>query len=445
MAEGMREFVLNNGEVRRPQFKPYAFDEKYFTQRLHAQFSVDYRLSDAHFFTLTGGTDQYFRKKENFRTDLTTLEEVLQPQESDTSTFFMQMIRGAHVWNFRPRWVLQSGINFQWDWGTGKRLMDSTGGKTQNMAEYAAFSTLKWTPITHLSIEAGVRAALHTRVNIPIIPSLHMRYWLPKQAITIRASYARGFRTPDFKELYFQFVDFNHNIVGNPTLSPESAHAYQMSIDKKITRKKSTIEGEARFFWNDIQNKIELYEYKIGEGGIKIPVTDTTTLLYSYFNVEKYRTFGGNFTLKYRLDWLTLGGSVSPIAYLNPSYEQLGVAPYTLGTSAQAEASFHLSKTHTHLYTYHQWNDKQVTFYADKINGETVTVQRITSGFWNTDVVLTQGFWRDKIQLSVGARNLWDVQQVQVKGEAGGQGHISDANISIGPGRSMWMQLMAKF
>ena len=41
----------------------------------------------------------------------------------------------------------------------------------------------------------------------------------------------KGFRSPSIKELYFEFVDVNHNILGNENLVPEDSDNLQFNLD----------------------------------------------------------------------------------------------------------------------------------------------------------------------------------------------------------------------
>ncbi len=444
-ADGMSEQVSNLGEVRRPQFKPYSFDENYLTRRIHTSASLDLPINNKHFVSVVLGTDNYFRRKDSYRTDLTTNEQVLQAAEVDTSVFDMKMLRAVYAWQLIPSFNLQTGINLQFDSGKGKRFADSTHSNVRRMEDYAFFLTGKWAISSRLSTEIGLRTAYNTKFDIPIIPSLHAKYTFPKQNASLKASYSSGFRSPDFKELYFQFVDFNHNIIGNQALTPEKAHTFQAGYDKTSSFKNSSLTWGGRLFFNDIQDKIELYEYLLGASGEKIPVTDTSTLLYSYFNIDHYQTLGTTLNTKWKNAWLTLGLNSTTTGYLTPNYETYKVARYTWAIDFQGELSVQIPKLLTNISTYHHWNDKQVSYYYEKVNGEDLLAQRIIRGYLSTDVIISQSFWKQRMNLSVGARNLFNVQQVAVVGSSARQSHLSDSQINIGPGRSFWGALDLHF
>lgn len=66
----------------------------------------------------------------------------------------------------------------------------------------------------------------------PFIPSINAKLALTSD-IDFRLSYARGFRSPSLRELYFSFFDANHQVVGNPDLKAETSHSFTGSVNMK--------------------------------------------------------------------------------------------------------------------------------------------------------------------------------------------------------------------
>ena len=70
------------------------------------------------------------------------------------------------------------------------------------------------------------------------VPSLHI-LWKKSEQMQFRFNYARGFRAPSIKELHIEFIDANHNIVGNPDLRAEYAHHLDLSAERTLKDKRS--------------------------------------------------------------------------------------------------------------------------------------------------------------------------------------------------------------
>ena len=103
------------------------------------------------------------------------------------------------------------------------------------IGDYALFTSSEYKPINGLIIRPGLRYSYNTSYKSPLIPSLNLRYnrndWI------FRTSYSSGFRAPSIKDLYFNFVDSNHDIQGNPNLTAETSHNFSFSGVKTIVKK----------------------------------------------------------------------------------------------------------------------------------------------------------------------------------------------------------------
>ena len=73
-----------------------------------------------------------------------------------------------------------------------------------------------------------------------------------------RASYARGFRAPSLKELYFDFVDINHNIKGNKNLIAEQSNNYTLNITYKKRIKRKTLALDFGGFYKASKQSCEI-------------------------------------------------------------------------------------------------------------------------------------------------------------------------------------------
>ena len=62
-----------------------------------------------------------------------------------------------------------------------------------------------------MALRPGFRVMENSQYNAPpVIPSLHAK-WDIGESWQLRTSYARGFRAPSLRELYFQFFDASHS------------------------------------------------------------------------------------------------------------------------------------------------------------------------------------------------------------------------------------------
>lgn len=132
-----------------------------------------------------------------------------------------------------------------------------------------------------VSIVPGARLSWNERWGTTLTPRIAVRYRL-RDDLSIRAAAGRGFRSPDFKELYLQFQNDAasppYAVYGNPDLRPE--HSTNLTTAVEWTG--VTVYARAQGFWNELHDFIETRPVA-GGGGVA---------QYRYGNVSRGRTWG---------------------------------------------------------------------------------------------------------------------------------------------------------
>lgn len=444
------EEVTNLGNVRRPTFKPYAFDDYYLTQRINHALSHEGSVGEHFYWQTTAGYNRFERNKRTLRNNFeeATLEEV--DGQQDTSTFSAWMLRSAFASRFADFPVnFQVGMDLRYDEATGKRIQDTLSGRENfaSIEDYALFGSVRYQPLDILTLEGGLRYAYNTRYNTPLVPSVQARLGITPDW-TLRASYGQGFRSPDLKELFFEFIDINHFIIGNPSLLAERSENWQSSLSFNQRTNQGSINFKLKAFYNDFQDKIEIYEYVEDEEGVITPAVDTSTLRYAYFNQDEYRTQGASLVFGYTNGELSLNSNVSVIGFYNPlSAEFTTLDEFTYVLELSNNITYTVPKAKLELALFLRTVDRLISFYPEITDdGETIAAQRIQDGFTMADFTITKFIWKDHIQLTVGARNLLDIQQVDVSGSGGGGAHSGGTGSApVGPGRNFFVRASIGF
>ena len=179
------------------------------------------------------------------------------------------------------RYKSQIGLDFNYETVEGPKIKDSIA----SIYNYSIFTQSSFEINDKLTTQLGLRIPYHSLYSTNLIPSLHFKYDFNNQN-QIRLSYSRGFRSPTIKELYMDFIDINHNIIGNSELNPEKSNAFQFSLSLLPKHDDNiycsvNLEG----FLNYLNNKIEL---------ARIQSTDA----YTYYNLEESTYYGSNTFLK---------------------------------------------------------------------------------------------------------------------------------------------------
>ncbi len=75
--------------------------------------------------------------------------------------------------------------------------------------------------------------------------------------MTLRASYAKGFRAPSLRELYYVFVDVNHQIYGNTHLKAEQSDTWNFSATYRLQNENEVLDIIGKGYYNDIKNLVD--------------------------------------------------------------------------------------------------------------------------------------------------------------------------------------------
>jgi outer membrane receptor for ferrienterochelin and colicins len=164
-----------------------------------------------------------------------------------------------------------------------ERITSSDGrieGGTRTLMSAEPFVQLDWST-ARISVVPGARLSWNERWGTTLTPRLAVRYRL-RDDLSVRAAAGRGFRGPDFKELYLQFQNDAatppYAVYGNPDLRPEHSTNLTTALEWTGVR----LYARAQGFWNELRDFIETRP--VDGGG--------SVAQYRYGNVARARTWG---------------------------------------------------------------------------------------------------------------------------------------------------------
>ena len=418
-AAHFEETITNRGEARQP-LGTTAFDDSYITQRSDASFSATRNGEKSRFNAVVGGN--YFQRKKNtYVTDLTTQEQALSndPSDQDTSVFRQVMSRGSYVYRFVPNmFSMEFGYDVTIEDAVGERIEDNH----QQLGDYALFTTAEWKPVESLTLKPGMRVAYNTAYQAPVTPAINVLY--RKKGWALRGSFAQGFRAPDLKELYFFFVDINHNIQGNTDLRAEYSNNYSASASYQWIKKQTILRGEVSGFLNQIEDRITLAQ--------------NNAQLFSYVNVGSFQTQGITVKGSLLFQHLKIQVGANYIGRENIESEQFDIERFTYSPEVQSSVQ----------YTWPRYQLKFSGFYkyTGELQGFAVVDDQLTNtliaDFHTLDLTVGKSFWNDALSVSTGMKNVLNVQQIPTVGTGGGGAHSSSSNgMMVGMGRVFFIQM----
>lgn len=417
----LNEKIFSFGPENRVEF----IDSEYHTNRWMHRLQGRYDFSSAFKLSLQSSFTDYSRETITWVTNARTSERSLSnaPESQARIDYTGVTVRAMAMWVVSPRLNLQPGIDINTERGSGERIAGNEG-----IQDYAAFLTGEWSPIPQVKIRPGIRRAYNSAYEAPpIIPSLNTRFEL-SQHVDVKLAYAKGFRAPSIRELYFDFFDASHSITGNTDLRAETSDSFNGSINFNYkVSSMGSLTTSVRGFYNDVNDQIA---YGIDPNDPRI-----TTL----FNVERFRTAGVMFNQSLRSDGWSAEIGLSRIGRYNAlanSEHDLPEMIYT--TELNTNVNYHLKAINTHFNLYYKWTGALPAFeLASDENGEAVPRQIRLEGFHWMDLTVRKPLG-DSFSVSLGARNLLDVKRIQSTTSEGGA-HGGGSLRPVGYGRSYFL------
>ncbi|MFP4544765.1 MAG: TonB-dependent receptor plug domain-containing protein [Candidatus Kapaibacterium sp.] len=417
------EFILNRGLPRLP-YRETAFDDNYVTDRFSNALFLDGKVEDGRFINLTAGYSLYRRKKNTFFKDLVTLDERLssEPGAQDTTNFTNWLLRGTYSSdNIASNLGYQLGFDINLDNVAGARIEN----EGRSIGDYAAFLSFKYEPWSSFVVQPAGRFIYNTKYEAPVIPSLNLKYAVTDM-LTLRASYARGFRAPTVRELYFLFVDVNHNIRGNEDLGAESSHSVNAALNIQFESDRKVIKLEPAIFFNNIS---ELITLALVEGD-----------LYSYVNIGDYKTLGGKLSFSYFLSNMNFRLTGSYIGRSN-RLEDLEVDNYSYSPELQANINY-LLPWNTELSLFYKYTGELPGFTVREVDGVDTLFEYVKEDYHMMDISLIKKFFDNKIALTAGVKNLFDVNNIEQTSTVSEGVHSGGENgMPISWGRTVFTRL----
>lgn len=201
---------------------------------------------------------------------------------------------------------LSAGAEFLHEWLIAPARMRQDRASAWTLSAYAQD---EWDITPRLNLTAGVRLVGHKEFGTEATPKASLRYKLG--GFNLRATYARGFKTPTLKELYYQYrrtmMSLMRLYLGNTDLRPQTSDYFSAGAEYNDKVFSASVTG----YFNRVRNMIALIEVPVPDqwrGGEETEIDKAM----QYTNMERARIGGADFVFSARLGRsVTLGGGYS--------------------------------------------------------------------------------------------------------------------------------------
>lgn len=321
---------------------------------------------------------------------------------------------------------LLAGYEFNMDRAQGVRILDTV----KTLYDLGILTSLTYSPFTSLLLQPGIRFTFNSKYFTPIAPSFNIKF-NPSKSFNMRFLISRAFVSPDIKELYFEFKDFNHNIIGNENLAVESSTNLQLGFEvkkQKAEKEKYSYNSTLNINFSDKKDAIELVLIKKNLQEFQYKNIGKTRILSIAYNMNI--NFGN---VKSTLGAALIGNNKNFDQIINPKKDV-----YYGTTEVNTSLSYFEKNSKLNLSLYY----KYVGYSAfTSINQATQQLELTSqSPYQIFDITLSRSFFKEKVFLNIGCKNLLDVVNI-VQNGSGGNFHNSGSSQPMLWGRSFFIDL----
>lgn len=422
-ADVFEETLKNKGYPRAP-YQIRAFDDIYLTKRNNLGLLYTHKLKKGYRIESSFAINNYSRTKNTYIRDLSSLQSTLSENPGDQDTTSNQQFTSRSTFstaNPLKNINYQFGYDARRETATGERILNSTP-----INNVAVFGSVQFNIKDKVQIQPGLRYAYNNLYQAPLIPSVNVL--VGQKNLKLRMSYAKGFRAPSLKELYFNFIDINHNIVGNPDLQAETSNSYNLQLKWQKQIGIHLVNWELSSYFNDLNQLIDIAQ-------------EENSTQFQYLNIGSAQTTGAQIKAEYAIAHLKASVAFSQNGK-KVSFDQAFADENKMNWASQLRSSllFDFFSSNSSLAIFYTYNGASNNLVIDS-EGST-RINEIDS-YQLFDLSFNKQFLENKLQMSVGVKNLFDV--FTVNSTAGGGTHSSNGGLAVSWGRSMFLKANYNF
>ncbi len=276
---------------------------------------------------------------------------------------------------------------------------------TQTLEYKDIFSSFRFFPKSKINLTPGFRFNINSRYNNHLIWSVVAN---AKLAENINTKFVLGsaYKTPNYTQLFYYFVDSNHNFTGNPDLKPEDGISILWTTTNESKFGSLVLRNSLKAYYFNIQDKITFSS--IVEKRSDSP-TDITR--YTYLNVNEYNSAGLSFdnTISHKKLQINVGAEYLGI---NQSMEKLEDNGYLFRWNASSQVAYEIPKIAVKLSWKLKYNGGGERYFD---NGSSVYKAKV-DGFAMMDASLGKSMLNRALRGILGVRNLMDMVSVNISG-----------------------------
>ncbi|MBD3862943.1 TonB-dependent receptor plug domain-containing protein [Olleya marilimosa] len=421
-----------NGRYEDGRLNPTALDKNYNTNRWVSNLNASGSLiGDTKYNVSLSYQNQKRNYKEYVYNILDQETESVQTDAVSQSSniwyskaFVNNIIPNSEIFNFQLGYEFTNQTGFD-AISTGNYSNDVVKNTITN---YELFSITEFKINKKLSLNPGTRFTHSSQFNNHLIWSLSSTYDFTEK-LKLKAVVGSAYRAPNFEELFFYFVDSNHNVRGNPDLQPEDGISIFVNLKDSYKINKNTyLKTGFNTFYIDLNDAIASVTTEDEDGRV----------LFTQDNIDYSKRLGftldNNFIYK---NW-NIGLGATYLGTTNAINKSLNnTSDYLWALNLQTSINYQIEKWNTNISSQLKYNGKTQGVFNDN-NGELFIGETDAYTWLNASI---KSNITPKLSTTLGVRNLLDVVDINTGISAGAHSASTSTSRLIGNGRSFFLKL----
>ncbi|WP_417367568.1 TonB-dependent receptor plug domain-containing protein [Flavobacterium beibuense] len=410
-----------------------AQDKRYFTDRFYHHLNATGKLFSKLAYNVSVSHQKQQRDVESFLYRITQDQEVNNITETDQS---MEVLYSTGTFsNFFESDVVKLQLGYELVNNNGFSVVQEADnvfvGLRERLENYDVFASSEVNVIEGFSLRPGFRYSFQSRFDNQYAASLGFRK-LFKNDYQLRGAIGKSFRTPTFEELYTKMIFSGHYFTGNENLIPETSTSYEVSL------KKNSYFDSGLMLTNNLIVSFMDVEDRITTAFTGY--TDDNVPMYESINVSKYNMWNVSTTnqLQYENLSVSFGATLAGVSQELDNGDFKSDDKYLYTLNLNSSVSYRVPKWNTTFSAYYKYNGKTQQYTADE---EQYVLTTVPATNW-LDVSVIKSFLDNRVNLTLGARNLLDVTNITRTGSTQTGSHAASNSVMLAYGRSYYIKLM---
>ena len=419
--------VITSYNANSNSYEKKADDTDYLSHRIAQDILINGKTKQQANYTFQIAHQKQIKKLRKSVYDLYERTRDLDPYQEYLSrnTFFAKSTINNLIQNKVYNYEIGLEYNYQDGFGSALASIINTRDIAKKLSNIDGFVSAEYRPNSKLFFRPGLRYSIQDSFKNQFIYALSTRY-LVKNNFELRTIIGSSFRTPNFDELYTYFVDANHNVQGNENLIPETSFSFFTHLKKTTYFDNAKLTNKLKIGYINVNDKIDL------------AIASTAPFLsYKYFNINQSKSIILSLDNNYSKNNFNMQLGFSLIGLKESLNTQLQ-SDFNYNLIINSTLSYKIAKANTTIALSYKYNGKQYNYFEDS-DGDYVK-NTLASYNWS-DLTVKKAFFNNKIEATVGARNLFDVTNITSSLEAQTSTHSQDTNINMGYGHSYFIKL----